>query len=166
MNRERLYSSEKLGSFLKMEEEKASNCCIPVPEKWGVIKTMKGLINKSYLATQIIIFIFAFFAYFACYAYRKPFSVSDFPGLKMWGVDFKIMLVTFQVIGYTLSKFIGIVFISVIDMKKRSFWIIGLILVRSHADFLWYCTRSIQFNLHVLEWSSTWCYVGSCILIS
>jgi len=48
--------------------------------------------------------------------------------MKLWGVNLKVMLVSAQVIGYTLSKFIGIKVISELNPNRRGFWIIVFIL--------------------------------------
>jgi hypothetical protein len=72
-------------------------------------------------------FIWAFVCYFCMYAYRKPFTASKYEGYTLWSVDFKIMLVTAQVLGYTVSKFIGIKVISELNMRHRSIWIIVFI---------------------------------------
>ena len=49
----------------------------------------------------------AFGAYFCMYAVRKPFAAATWEG-ELWGVDLKIVLVIAQVIGYALSKLLGI----------------------------------------------------------
>ncbi|MFO0177537.1 MAG: DUF5690 family protein [Planctomyces sp.] len=50
----------------------------------------------------------AFSTYFCAYAFRKPFTAAEFKGTEYFGLDFKFLVVTTQVIGYSLSKFIGI----------------------------------------------------------
>ncbi len=69
-----------------------------------------------------------FGAYFCMYAFRKPFSVATFEGLQYWGVDYKILLIITQVLGYTLSKFVGIKIISEMKSSKRMLSLIGFIL--------------------------------------
>lgn len=72
-----------------------------------------------------------FSAYFSMYAFRKPFSAATFvlvPGWK-FALDYKIALVIAQVIGYALSKLIGIKVISELDPAKRASAIIVLILL-------------------------------------
>ncbi|MEM9658101.1 MAG: DUF5690 family protein, partial [Planctomycetota bacterium] len=54
----------------------------------------------------------AFGAYFCMYAFRKPFTAASFHGTQAWGFDFKTVVVSTQVVGYMLSKFIGIRVIS------------------------------------------------------
>jgi hypothetical protein len=61
------------------------------------------------------------------YAFRKPLTVGTFDGMVWLGIDYKIWVVTAQVLGYMLSKFIGIKVISEITPTKRAIGIIGLI---------------------------------------
>lgn len=69
-----------------------------------------------------------FGAYFCMYAFRKPFTVATFEGLEFWGVNYKILLIIAQVLGYTLSKFVGIKVISEMKSNKRLFYLISFIL--------------------------------------
>ena len=62
------------------------------------------------------------------YAFRKPFSAASFDGIDdMWGLSFKSAIVIAQVIGYTLSKFIGIKVVSEMGRNKRGLAILVLI---------------------------------------
>jgi hypothetical protein len=72
-----------------------------------------------------------FSAYFSMYAFRKPFSAATFAVVPGWkfALDYKIALVIAQVIGYALSKLIGIKVISELDPAKRASAIIVLILL-------------------------------------
>lgn len=71
----------------------------------------------------------AFIVYTCMYAVRKPYTVSSYDGLKQFGISYKVVLVTAQVLGYMLSKFIGIKFISEVKHKSRPLLIIFLISV-------------------------------------
>jgi hypothetical protein len=70
-----------------------------------------------------------FSAYFAMYAFRKPFTAATFEAVPGWrfALDYKIALVLAQVAGYALSKFIGVKVVSEIDPRHRSAAILGLI---------------------------------------
>ena len=61
------------------------------------------------------------------YAFRKPFTAGVYEGLTLWGLDYKILIVITQVLGYTLSKFIGIRRISGMKSSQRVKSIFGLI---------------------------------------
>ncbi|MDN3659339.1 DUF5690 family protein [Ferruginibacter paludis] len=71
----------------------------------------------------------AFCVYFCMYAFRKPFVAAGFAGMEFLGFDYKVWLVTAQVIGYMLSKFYGIKFISAMQGEKRAITIVKLILL-------------------------------------
>ncbi|OCB73972.1 hypothetical protein B0A79_18540 [Flavobacterium piscis] len=61
------------------------------------------------------------------YAFRKPFTVATFEGLEVFHIDYKILLIIAQVIGYVISKFIGIKIISELKANQRIFYLLGLI---------------------------------------
>lgn len=73
--------------------------------------------------------IAAFGAYFCMYAFRKPFTVATFEGVQYLGIDYKILLIIAQVLGYMFSKFIGIKIISEMRNTHRMRYLIGLILI-------------------------------------
>lgn len=77
----------------------------------------------------------AFGTYFCMYAFRKPFAVATFEGLSYIGIDFKILLIIAQVLGYALSKFLGIKVISELKPKQRLHYLIALILLAELALF-------------------------------
>ena len=70
-----------------------------------------------------------FCAYFAMYAFRKPFTAATFENVPGWhfALDYKIALIVAQVAGYALSKFIGVKVISEIDPRHRAAAILALI---------------------------------------
>ena len=69
----------------------------------------------------------AFLAYASVYAYRKPFTVATFDGVKYWNISYQTLLIISQVIGYMFSKFYGIKFIS--ELKRFGRWKTALILM-------------------------------------
>lgn len=68
----------------------------------------------------------AFSAYFCMYAFRKPFAAAAFEG-ELLGVQFKIALVLSQVLGYALSKFLGIRLVSETARARRAATLLTLI---------------------------------------
>ncbi|WP_053004265.1 DUF5690 family protein [Flavobacterium sp. ABG] len=83
--------------------------------------------KKSDISFVLTASLAAFGAYFCMYAFRKPFSVATFEGLEVFHIDYKILLIIAQVLGYVLSKFIGIKVISELKAKNRVFYLLGLI---------------------------------------
>lgn len=69
----------------------------------------------------------AFGAYTAMYAFRKPFSAATFSGQEVGGVPLKVLLVVAQLLGYTVSKFLGIKVVSEAGSGRRIALIAGLI---------------------------------------
>lgn len=74
----------------------------------------------------------AFSAYFCMYAFRKPFAAASFPG-EVFGIQLKIALVVSQVIGYALSKFIGIRLVSETARARRAVTLLTLISISELA---------------------------------
>ena len=71
----------------------------------------------------------SFGTYFCMYAFRKPFTVATFENLDFIGVDYKILLIVSQVLGYMVSKFIGIKLISELKVNRRLPYLIVMILL-------------------------------------
>ncbi len=69
----------------------------------------------------------AFGAYFSMYAFRKPFAAATFSGLEVGGIDLKIALVISQVLGYAISKFVGIKLVSELPPARRAATLVGLV---------------------------------------
>src|SRR5262245_11692219 len=78
----------------------------------------------------------AFGTYFCMYAFRKPFTAGSYADESLWGVGFKTVLVVAQVLGYTLSKFIGIKAIAEVKPHRRVVMLLALIAVAELALFL------------------------------
>ena len=86
--------------------------------------------------------ICSFCVYFSMYAFRKPFTTAGFEDEYFLHIDYKVWLVTAQVIGYMLSKFYGIKYISSINKEKRAGAIVKLILISWLALLLFALTPS------------------------
>ena len=69
----------------------------------------------------------AFSVYFCMYAFRKPFTAAAFDGQEVFNNELKSLLIISQLLGYMISKFIGIKLVSELNRKYRAFAIIGLI---------------------------------------
>lgn len=70
-----------------------------------------------------------FCAYFSMYAFRRPFTAATYEQVADWdyALDYKIALVLAQVVGYALSKFIGIKLISEMPAARRGAAIVALV---------------------------------------
>ena len=87
----------------------------------------------------------AFITYFCMYAFRKPFTAGTFEGTALPGnflsdIGYKTILVTAQIVGYTLSKFLGIKFVSEMPATRRVIGILTLIGIAELALLLFAVT--------------------------
>ena len=92
--------------------------------------------NWPYNVISILAAIAAFGTYTSMYSFRKGFAAGTYPGEQYLHVDYKVWLVIAQVIGYTLSKFYGIKFISELKPSQRATSMLVLIGVAWGALFL------------------------------
>ncbi len=90
--------------------------------------------------------IVAFCTYSCMYAFRRPFTAATFQGEEAFGVQLKIVLVIAQLIGYTLSKFVGIRFISEIKHQHRALGIFTLLAIAGVALLL-FAVAPFPFNI-------------------
>jgi MFS family permease len=77
----------------------------------------------------------AFTAYFCMYAFRKPFTAAKYESLYFLGtqIELKTALVIGQILGYALSKFIGIKICSEADRNRRAPMLIALVVIAELA---------------------------------
>ncbi|MCQ4141345.1 DUF5690 family protein [Chryseobacterium sp. EO14] len=89
-------------------------------------------VNKKTAVTLKAAFA-AFGVYFCMYGFRKPFTVASFEELSYFGIDYKVLIIIAQVMGYFISKFLGIKFISELKPEKRIFYLFIFIAVAELA---------------------------------
>lgn len=104
-----------------------------------MVLTKESLVSRWLKETNGFWFVLyattmAFGLYTCVYAIRKTFSVATFEGIYFVGISYKVWLVMFQVIGYALSKFVGIKFISELKQGSR---FAGILLMASIATISW-----------------------------
>jgi hypothetical protein len=92
----------------------------------------------------------AFGTYFCMYAFRKPFTAAGYRNVIVWGMGYKTVLVTAQVLGYTLSKFLGIKVIAEVPPHRRVVLLLGLIAAAESALLL--------FGLTPAPWNLVWLF--------
>jgi MFS family permease len=85
--------------------------------------------SKRQISTAIYLALVVFCTYASIFAFRKPFTVATFEGLKFWSISYQTLLIISQVMGYMLSKFYGIKFIS--ELKRLGRWKTSLVLMGS-----------------------------------
>lgn len=88
----------------------------------------------------------AFCLYTCVYAFRKTFAAATFDNQYFLGIDYKVWLVTFQVVGYALSKFIGIRLIAELKAGDRKNGILATSLVAG-GSWLVFALVPAPFNI-------------------
>lgn len=96
---------------------------------------MQGSRERSEWFVNLWAVFAAFGTYFCMYMFRKPFTVGSFERAIGEGWDEKGTLIAAQVVGYMVSKFIGIRVVSEVSRIRRAWVILGLILL-SHLALL------------------------------
>lgn len=71
----------------------------------------------------------ALLSYSLVYALRKPYTAATFDHLEIWGMDYKVVVTIAQIIGYVISKFIGIKLISELKQENRLKYILFFIVL-------------------------------------
>lgn len=90
-------------------------------------KENKKFTNSKKISTFAIV-VSVFVCYTGMYAVRKSFLAGQYLSLAFgYGLDAKTVLVLSQVLGYMVSKFIGIKIISEMPKYKRAKWLIAFI---------------------------------------
>lgn len=61
----------------------------------------------------------ALLSYSLVYALRKPYTAAAFADYEVFGMDYKVVVTIVQIIGYVISKFVGIKLISELKPQNR-----------------------------------------------
>lgn len=84
--------------------------------------------NANGVVFTIYAIITAFTVYSCMYMFRKAYAATSYAGAPdMFGLKFKDALVISQILGYALSKFIGIKVVSEMGKNSRGVAIVGII---------------------------------------
>ena len=91
----------------------------------------------------------AFATYFCMYAFRKPFAAATYEGLEFLGtgLTLKATFLISQIIGYTISKYLGCKYCSEISRSKQARVLVAMIVV---AELSLLAFAVLPANLKVL----------------
>lgn len=107
------------------------------------------LSSKNGFIFSIYAVIAAFGAYSCMIGFRRPYTVGLFEGLSIFGIDYKIALVTSQLLGYILAKFYGIKYISEMPRKRRALTLI-LMIVAAELALMLFAYTPMPYNLFLM----------------
>lgn len=88
----------------------------------------------------------AFGLYLCVFALRKTYNVALYEGYEFGGIGFKSWMVLFQVVGYMVSKFIGIKVVSELKASSRAKGIL-LCSVLAAISWLFFAITPMPYNL-------------------
>ena len=103
------------------------------------------MLKSKQIYSTIWAMVAAFCTYSCMYAYRKPLSAGTFEAYNLDGVDYKVILVVTQLLGYLSAKFIGIKIISELGHKHRRLKLLCLIGI-SHLALLLFALTPFPYN--------------------
>ena len=92
----------------------------------------------------------AFCLYTCIFALRKAFGVATYEGMAVAGLGFKSWMVILQVVGYMISKFIGIKVVSELAASSRAR---GILIMVSVATLSW-----LLFAVTPHPWNLGWLF--------
>jgi hypothetical protein len=89
--------------------------------------------TPSHARAMLIALLAAFGTYFCVYGFRKPMTAGSYSDYTLSNLGFKEILVTAQVLGYMLSKFIGIKVIAEMPPHRRAIAMVVLVALAEAA---------------------------------
>ncbi|WP_288205474.1 DUF5690 family protein [uncultured Parabacteroides sp.] len=88
----------------------------------------------------------ALLSYSLVYALRKPFTAASFENAEFFDMDYKVVVTISQILGYVISKFIGIKLISELKPEERFRFILTSVLL-AEASLILFGLLSTPFNV-------------------
>lgn len=76
-------------------------------------------ITKKPFSFNIFASLVAFFTYLCFYPFRRAYTAATYEDIEFWGIQFKILMITAQVLGFAVSKGLGIKYVSEMLPKNR-----------------------------------------------
>ena len=109
-------------------------------------KKLNQFITQSTFTQTLFASITAFFTYMCFYPFRRAYTAATYEELAFFGVNFKILIITAQVLGFAVSKGLGIKYVSEMLPQNRSrnlLIMIGL----SWICYLFFALTPAPYNL-------------------
>ncbi len=109
-------------------------------------KKLNQIINQSTFTQTLFASVTAFFTYMCFYPFRRAYTAATYEDLAFFGVSFKILIITAQVLGFAVSKGLGIKYVSEMLPENRSrnlLIMIGL----SWICYLFFALTPAPYNL-------------------
>lgn len=88
----------------------------------------------------------ALLSYSLVYALRKPYTAASFEDIDVFNMDYKVVVTIAQILGYVISKFIGIKLISELKREERMKFIL-MSIVMAELSLIFFGLLSAPYNI-------------------
>ena len=109
-------------------------------------RKLSEIINRSSFNQTLFASVTAFLTYLCFYPFRRAYTAATYEDLVFAGVNFKILIITAQVLGFAVSKGLGIKYVSEMLPEKRSRNLLIMISL-SLICYLFFGLISAPYNL-------------------
>ena len=110
-------------------------------------------IGRSSFNFTLFASITAFFTYMCFYPFRRAYTAATYEDLAFFGVNFKILIITAQVLGFAVSKGLGIKYVSEMLPTNRSRNLLIMIAL-SWICYLFFALTPAPYNLFFIFMAS------------
>lgn len=88
----------------------------------------------------------ALLSYSLVYALRKPYTAASFEDIDVFNMDYKVVVTIAQILGYVVSKFMGIKLISELKREERMKFIL-MSIVMAELSLIFFGLLSAPYNI-------------------
>jgi hypothetical protein len=107
---------------------------------------LNEFISRSAFNQTLFASVTAFFTYMCFYPFRRAYTAATYEDLAFLGVNFKILIITAQVLGFAVSKGLGIKYVSEMLPQNRSRNLLIMISL-SWFCYLFFALTPAPYNL-------------------
>jgi Family of unknown function (DUF5690) len=118
-----------------------------------MLKKLNQFITRSTFNQTLFASVTAFFTYMCFYPFRRAYTAATYEELAFFGVNFKILIITAQVLGFAVSKGLGIKYVSEMLPQNRSRNLLIMICL-SWICYLFFALTPAPYNLFFIFMAS------------
>lgn len=116
-------------------------------------KKLNEIIHRNSFNLTLFTSITAFFTYMCFYPFRRAYTAATYDDLDFFGINFKILIITAQVLGFAVSKGLGIKYVSEMLPQNRSRNLLVMISL-SWICYLFFALTPAPYNLFFIFMAS------------
>ncbi len=109
-------------------------------------KKLNEILGRNPVYFTLFASVTAFLTYLCFYPFRRAYTAATYEDLAFWGVNYKILIITAQVLGFAVSKGLGIKYVSEMPPAHRSRNLI-IIIILSWICYLLFALVPAPYNL-------------------